>query len=117
MFDAERYQKLMEITQAYVKPMVAAHEEKGFAVMDMITKVLHAVFYVHSDAAIYDVIRVILANIFVAYVLLRGFVMNQKRIDIALNVMNYLFYSYIWPVFFVYFAFACFLPSPGYQTW
>ena len=114
MFDMEKAQKLMDITHMYAEQIRI--DDLLLKLRDLITPI-YWVFHVNPSATVYEVVRAILANFFVVYVILRGTLMSHKRIDIVMNMINYIFFSYIWPVFAVYFLFMVIIPSPTYQIW
>ena len=118
MFDMEKAQKLMEITHTCVEQIRKEEllSDLFLKLRDFITPV-YWVFHVNPSATVYEVVRAILANFFIIYVIFRGTLMSHKRIDIAMNMINYIFFSYIWPVFAVYFLFMVIIPSPTYQIW
>ncbi len=78
---------------------------------------IHSLFIVGPNATIYEIVRAILIPFFVVYVMFKGFLMNHSKINILMHAINYIFFAYIWPIFFVYFAFMLIIPSPTYQIW
>lgn len=110
----EKAQKLMEITNTCVEQM--RNEQLLFQLNDLLAPI-YGIFYVNPTATVYEVVRAILANFFMVYVIFRGTLMSHKRVDIVMNMINYIFFSYIWPIFAIYFIFALLLPSPTYHIW
>ncbi len=124
MFDMEHAAKLMQMGMGMqmntLTDVCKIHPDTWSEVYTYLQPVVQAFYYVfvaEPTATVYDIIRVILARIFVIYVIFRGTLMNEKRSDILIHGINYLFFSFIWPLFLVYFFFATLLPSPEYKIW
>lgn len=78
---------------------------------------IQSIFFVGPNATIYEIIRAILIPFFVIYVIFKGFLMKHTKVDMLMHAINYIFFAYIWPIFFVYFAFILIIPTPTYQIW
>jgi hypothetical protein len=123
MFDMERVTKLMQMGNLdvctypdpdYLTQVIRLYVEP---VVQTFYQAFHHIFVAEPSATVYDVVRVILSWIFMVYVIFRGTLMSEKKIDILMRGINYLFFSFIWPIFLVYFLFAAILPSPTYSVW